>query len=71
MTPGFADLIRQQLPQLQGQLSHLGALQKMQFRRPMMGGDEFELTFAHGKALMAIMLNADGRIENALPPLPI
>ena len=71
MTPDLADLMRQQLPQLQGQLSQLGALQKMRFRRPMMGGDEFVLSFAHGKALMAIMLNPDGKIENALPPLPI
>lgn len=71
MTPKFTDLIRQQLPQLQRQLSQLGSLQKIQFRRPMMTGDEFVLTFAHGKALMAIMLNEDGKIENALPPLPI
>jgi hypothetical protein len=71
MTPGFADLVREQLPQLQGQLSRLGALQDIQFRRPLMTGDEFVLTFAHGKALMAIMLNADGKIENALPPLSI
>ena len=71
MTPDLADLMRQQLPRLQGQLSQLGALQKMRFHRPMMGGDEFVLSFAHGKALMAIMLNPDGKIENALPPLPI
>jgi hypothetical protein len=34
-----------------------------------MTGDE--LCSPSRTALMAIMLNADGKIENALPPLPI
>ena len=71
MLPDFAKRTREQLPQLQRQLSALGALQNVRFHGPLMTGDEFLLSFANGKAMMAIMLDANGKIEEALPPLPI
>lgn len=70
MTAEFADQTRRDLARLKAELMPLGALQSVQFRRPMMGGGEFLLTFANGRRMMPIVLDEDGKIVAALPPIP-
>jgi hypothetical protein len=72
MSPRFADETRSELPRLRAALSPLGELRSIKFRRPfMMGGDEFELTFANGSRLMPIVLGSDGKILAAMPPIEV
>ncbi len=71
MAPRFADETRRELPRLRAALSPLGELRSIKFRRPLIGGDEFELTFANGSRLMPIVLGSDGKIIAALPPIPV
>ncbi|QAY75408.1 S41 family peptidase [Sphingosinicella sp. BN140058] len=70
MTPKFADQTRRDLPRLNAELMPLGALRSVRFRRPMMGGGEFLLQFANGSRMMPIVLDEDGKIVAALPPIP-
>jgi len=70
MAPQFADQTRRDLARLHAELMPLGELQSVKFRRPMMGGGEFILTFAKGSRLMPIVLDQDGKIAAALPPIP-
>ncbi len=70
MAPGFADQTRRDLSRLHADLSPLGELRSIKFRRPLIGGDEFELTFANGIRLMPILLDQDGKIIATLPPIP-
>lgn len=70
MAPKFADQTRRDLSRLQAELSPLGELRSVKFRRPMMGGGEFVLRFANGSRLMPIVLDQDGKIVAALPPIP-
>jgi hypothetical protein len=63
MTPQAADQVRGSLPQTHARLAALGALQSIRFRQPdMMGGDEFDVTFANGAVIMALVLDPGGRI---------
>jgi hypothetical protein len=67
MEPNFADVTRSQLSGLRGDLSPLGALRSVRFRGPsLMGGDEFDVTFANGVKRMAIALSSDGKIGGAI-----
>jgi hypothetical protein len=67
MEPGFAELTRSQLGQLQGALSSLGELQSIKFRNPSpMGGDEFDVAFANGAMRMEIVLEPNGKIAGAM-----
>jgi hypothetical protein len=70
MAPKFADQTRRDLPRLRADLMPLGELQSVKFRRPMMGGGEFVLRFANGTRMMPIVLGRDGKIIEALPPIP-
>lgn len=70
MAPKFADQTRRDLSRLHADLSPLGELRSIKFRRPLIGGDEFELTFANGIRLMPIVLDQDGKIIATLPPIP-
>jgi hypothetical protein len=70
MAPKFADQTRRDLPRLHAELTPLGELRSVKFRRPMMGGDEFVLKFANGSRLMPVVLDQDGKIVAALPPIP-
>jgi hypothetical protein len=70
MAPKFADQTRQDLSRLHAEFIPLGELRSVKFRRPMMGGGEFLLRFAHGNRLMPIVLDQNGKIEAALPPIP-
>jgi len=63
LSPQFAEVVRQQLPRTQGMFASLGELKSVTFREPgMMGGDAFDLVFANGGLIMAVMLGPDGTI---------
>lgn len=67
MAPEFANVTRAQLPQLRGSLLPLGALRSTQFQGAgMMGGDEYRVTFAKGAMIVAVMLDADGKLAGAM-----
>jgi hypothetical protein len=69
MEPEFADQTRRNLPRLRADITPLGELRSVRFRRPMMGGDEFELRFANGIRWMPIVLDSNGKIVATLPPI--
>ena len=63
MSPQFAEVTRQQLPQMQGLFGPMGELKSVTFREPaMMGGDAYNVVFANGALTMAVMLGPDGKI---------
>lgn len=72
MSPEFADVTRQQLPQLHAMLSSLGELKSIKFAHPAMmaSGDAFDLTFANGVQGMAVVLGPDGKLTGIMmrPP---
>jgi hypothetical protein len=70
MAPAFADQTRRDLSRLNAELMPLGELLSVKFRRPMMGGGEFLLRFANGSRMMPIVLDQNGKIVAALPPIP-
>jgi hypothetical protein len=73
MTPELADMTRRRLSDLQAEFSLLGELRSMKFHGPdMLGGDEYELHFANGARMMALVLDPDGKIlaASTLMPLP-
>jgi hypothetical protein len=70
MAPAFADRTRRDLSLFHAELMPLGELLSVKFRRPMMGGGEFVLRFANGSRMMPIVLDQDGKIVAALPPIP-
>jgi hypothetical protein len=69
MESRFADETRRNLSRLRADFTPLGELRSIRFRGPMMGGDEFELTFANGVRRMPILLDPNGKIVAALPPI--
>jgi hypothetical protein len=73
MSPEMADLTRRQLPDLHAQFSPLGELLSLKFHGPdMLGGDEYELHFAKGDRMMALLIDPSGKIvaASSLIPLP-
>ena len=72
MAPEFADETRRRLTQLRGDFTPLGEPQSVKFRGPFaMGGEEFEIKFANGTRLMALVLDPNGKIVAASPPMPV
>lgn len=71
MEAKFADETRRNLSRLRADFTPLGELRSIKFRRPMMGGDEFELTFANGVRRMPIVLDSNGKIVATLPPIEV
>jgi CubicO group peptidase (beta-lactamase class C family) len=71
MSPNFADLTRQQLPQLKGMVTQMGALNSATFRGVgPAGADIYEVKFEHGSMEWRIMLDADGKVATiGLRPL--
>jgi hypothetical protein len=64
MTPAFADVTRQQLPQIQPALQQLGAMQSVTFKGVGEGGlDIYEVKFENGGLEVRIVLGADGKIQ--------
>jgi CubicO group peptidase (beta-lactamase class C family) len=66
MSDGFAQITRQQLPQLQGMLNSLGPLESLTFKEVgPAGGDVFLAKFAKGALLFSIIVGPDGKIVGA------
>lgn len=66
MSPDFAEMTRQRLPQMQGMLASLGDLESVEFAGPSDGGDAFDLTFARGTLNMGVILGSDGKVVGAM-----
>jgi serine-type D-Ala-D-Ala carboxypeptidase/endopeptidase len=63
MTPGFADVTRQQLPQLKTIITQFGAVQSVTFKGVGQGGaDIYEVKFEHGSSEWRIMMEPDGKV---------
>lgn len=72
VTPQAAQQMRRNLPMLQGVLARLGALQSVRFQHTdVEGGDFFELTFANGKARMALIVDAAGKVLAMQLPMQV
>jgi hypothetical protein len=64
MSPGFADVTRQQLPDLKSTVIQLGAVQSVTFKGVGPGGrDIYEVKFENGLTEFRIGLMPDGKIE--------
>jgi hypothetical protein len=64
MSPGLAQVTRQQLPQLKETISKLGALQSISFKGVGPGGaDIYEVKFEHGVTEWRIGMTPDGKIQ--------
>jgi Peptidase family S41/N-terminal domain of Peptidase_S41 in eukaryotic IRBP len=72
LTPGFTEIVRSHLNNIQPILAGLGPIQSITFRAPgAMGGDSFEVTFAKGAEFWSVMFAPDGKIAGALfGPVP-
>lgn len=73
MTPEFANFNREHLPMLrQTLLLPLGELRSIKFDDVgAMGGDEYRASFANGTLIVAIVLNAEAKVEGAMMhPVP-
>ena len=67
MSPALADATRQQLPQLEAAMAHLGAVQSVEFRGVgNQGWDMYDVKQEHGSSQWRIALGADGIITGAL-----
>jgi hypothetical protein len=68
MTPEFASFNREHLPMLrQTFLLPLGELRSIKFEDVgMMGGDEYRASFAKGAIIVAVTLDANGKVAGAL-----
>ena len=63
MSPQFAEVTRQQLPQLQNLFRPLGEIKSMTYLGPGPGGgDAFDVAFANGALVVSVMLGPDGQI---------
>jgi CubicO group peptidase (beta-lactamase class C family) len=66
MSSNLAAVTRQQLPQLQGSISRLGAIQAINFKGVgPAGADIYEIKFESGSIEYRIMLGPDGKTETA------
>jgi hypothetical protein len=67
MSPALADATRQQLPQLEAAMAHLGPVQSVEFRGVgNQGWDMYDVKQQHGSSQWRIALGADGIITGAL-----
>jgi len=65
MSPGLADVTRQQLPQLKVILANLGAIKSVTFKRvEKNGADVYEIEFEHGLTEWRISIAPDGTIDS-------
>lgn len=73
MTPDFASFNREHLPMLRQTLVlPLGELRSIKFEGVgMMGGDEYRASFANGTIIVAVALDANGKVAGAqMRPVP-
>lgn len=67
LSPGLANVTRQQLPQLQSMIAALGALQSVSFKGVGPGGaDIYQLKFGKGSLEYRIVLGPDGKAQSAM-----
>ena len=68
MTPEFASFNREHLPTLRETfLRPLGELRSIKFEDVgTMGGDEYRASFANGAIIVAITLDANGKVAGAM-----
>ena len=65
MSPGLANVTRQQLPQLKANITQLGAVESVTFKGVGPGGaDIYEVKFEHGSTEWRIALETDGKIAS-------
>jgi CubicO group peptidase (beta-lactamase class C family) len=65
MSPGLANVTRQQLPQLKATIAQLGALESVTFKGVgPAGADIYDVTFEHGSTEWRIMLETDGKVAS-------
>ena len=63
LSPGFAEVVRRDLPMTHAMFSGLGELKSVTFReRGPRGDDAYSLVFANGEVIMSAALDADGRM---------
>ena len=67
LSPQFAEVVRRDLPRTHGLFSSMGELKSVTFREPgPMGDDAYDVTFASGRLIMSVKLDADGRIDGGI-----
>jgi len=65
MSPGLADVTRQQLPQLKTIFTNLGAIKLVTFKRVEKNGDDvYDIEFEHGLTEWHIIMSPDGIIDS-------
>ena len=65
MSPGLAEVTRQQLPQLKAIFVNLGAIKSVTFKHvEKMGADVYDIEFEHGSTEWQIIMAPDGTIES-------
>jgi CubicO group peptidase (beta-lactamase class C family) len=65
MSPGLADVTRQQLPQLETIFANLGAIKSVTFKRvDKNGADVYDIEFEHGSTEWQIIMAPDGTIDS-------
>jgi hypothetical protein len=61
--PSLANFLRQDLPEIQGEMKKLGALKAMAFKGVTLGGaDIYQVTFENGEMVCRIILSSDAKI---------
>jgi hypothetical protein len=64
LSPGFAEVVRRDLPRTQPLFASMGELKSVTFReRGAMGDDTYDLVFANGVVRMSAVLDAEGRMN--------
>jgi DNA-binding CsgD family transcriptional regulator len=67
LSPGFAEIVRRDLPRTHPLFSAMGELKSMTFQgRGERGDDIYSLAFAHGEVTMSGALDADGRMMGGI-----
>lgn len=65
MSPGLADVTRQQLPQLKTIFVNLGAIKSITFKRvEKSGADVYDIDFEHGSTEWQIVMTPDGIVDS-------
>lgn len=65
MSPGLADVTRQQLPQLKTIFANFGAIKSVTFKRVEKdGADVYDIEFEHGSTEWQIVMAPDGTIDS-------
>ncbi len=67
LSPGFADVVRGDLPLTHPMFKSLGELKSVTFRgRGPRGDDAYNLVFANGEVLMSVALDPEGRMAGGI-----